>query len=414
MKKILSIALIAALVITSAFAAYSGSATIKAGVDLDSKNYGFVNATDQTIKFGFDFATGEGASAGEGDLRAEIAAKFSASLSYEAKNKANNAYEETVNPATFKVKGEITKANIIYKDVTVGILGAGKSATYAADYHKNNDGTPKRNAVKSLSGVPGFTVSAFGYNGGFGFNGNSDAETYKLLAHAETKSYDLAEGVTAQAAAGIKLTETAKDFGVSAKAALSKDLLSASIAADFAVSEKVGLEVAAKAAYDFVSADVYFFSVDGFETNVLDAKLAASKAVSETVTVGGSVEVINALADAREVNLGANVKAVVAPVTLDTSVSYAVFAKDFKVSAEVSYAAELFTAKAGLTFGTTFGTDDTSYVYASASISSDKIVDGATLSLAYAPASDANSVITNYLKDDTKLGTIYASATISF
>ena len=57
----------------------------------------------------------------------------------------------------------------------------------------------------------------------------------------------------------MKVTDASKAFGVSAKAALSKDLLSASIAADFAVAEKVALEVAAKAAYDFVSADVYFF-----------------------------------------------------------------------------------------------------------------------------------------------------------
>ena len=412
MKKILSIALIAALVATSAFAAYTGSATIKAGVDLDSKNYGFVNATDQTIKFGFDLATGEGAAAGEGDLRAEIAAKFSASFSFEAKNKAENVYEGIVDSA--KVKAEITKANIIYKDVTVGILKAGSSATYAADYHKKSNGDPKRNIVKGLSGVPGFTVSAFGYNGGFGFNGNSDAETYNLLAHVQTKSFELAEGVTAQAAAGMKLKDADKFFGVSANASYTKDLLSASVAADFSFADKVAVEVAAKAAYDFVSANVYYFTEDGFDTNTLDAMVEAEKAINENITVGGSVDFTDITVDDREITAGVDATFAYAPVTLDTSVSYAVFAKDFEVSAGVSYAADLFTAKAGLTFGTTFGTDS-SYIYASASISSDKIVDGATLSLAYAPKKDANeNVITNYLEDGTKLGTIYASATIAF
>ena len=414
MKKILSIALIAALVATSAFAAYTGSATIKAGVDLDSKDYGFVNATDQTIKFDFDFATGEGAAAGEGDLRAEIAAKFSAKLSYEAKNKPS-VLEDKDKAALFTVKGEITKANIIYKDVTVGILDAGKSATYAADYHKKSDGTPVRNIVKSLSGVPGFTVSAFGYNGGFGFNGNADAETYNLLAHVQTKSFELAEGVTAQAAAGMKLTDADKVFGVSANTSYKKDLLSASVAADFSFADKVAVEAAAKVAYDFVSANVYYFTEDGFDTNTLDAMVEAEKAINENITVGGSVDFTDITVDDREITAGVDATFAYAPVTLDTSVSYAVFAKDFEVSAGVSYAADLFTAKAGLTFGTTFGTDDSSYIYASASISSDKIVDGATLSLAYAPKKDADgNVITNYLEDGTKLGTIYASATIAF
>ena len=70
MKKILSIALIAALVATSAFAAFSGSAAIKADVDLDSKNYGFINSDSETLIFTFEFASGEVSASGEGDLRA--------------------------------------------------------------------------------------------------------------------------------------------------------------------------------------------------------------------------------------------------------------------------------------------------------------------------------------------------------
>ena len=103
-----------------------------------------------------------------------------------------------------------------------------------------------------------------------------------------------------------------------------------------------------------------------------------------------------------------------APVTLGASASYSVFAKDLEVSADVTYGADLFTAKAGVVLGTTIDTEDSSYVHATASISSDKVVDGTTISLAYAPAKDSGVVVTNYLKDGTKLGTIYASATIAF
>ena len=405
MKKILSIALIAALVATSAFAAFSGSAALKAGVDLDSKNYGFINSDPETLIFTFEFASGEVSASGEGDLRAEIAADFSVGFDYDT------TADDLVTDASVI---EITKANIIYKDVTVGILNAGKSATYAADYHLDDDGDPITNYVKALSGVPGFTVSAFGYNGGFGFNGDADAETYAVLAHAQTKSLDLAEGVTAQAAAGMKVTESASVFGVSAKTAFVKDAISADAAVDFGFGEKVAVDFAANAAYDFVSANVYYGTEDGFESNKLDAMVAAEKAVNENITVGGSVDFTDIIVDAREIAISADGTFAFAPVTLGASASYSVFAKDLEVSADVTYGADLFTAKAGVVFGTTIDTEDSSYVYATASISSDKVVDGATISLAYAPAKDSGVVVTNYLKDGTKLGTIYASATIAF
>ncbi|MDD6840859.1 MAG: hypothetical protein PUD65_06100 [Spirochaetales bacterium] len=401
MKKILSIALIAALIVGSAFAGFKkGEATIDLGYNLDTQAYGFANGT--AVKYNFGFVLGEETAekAGEGDLRAEIAASFKAEF-----KAADYTGPVTIADAVVSTL-KITKANIIYKDVTVGILGAGKSATYAADYHVDDNGDPLRDKVVGLDGVKGFTVSAFGYNGGFGLEGDADAETYAVLAHVQTKSFDLAEGVTAQAAAGMKVTDASKAFGVSAKAALSKDLLSASIAADFAVAEKVALEVAAKAAYDFVSADVYFFSVDGFETNVLDAKLAASKAVSKTVTVGGSVEVIDALADARELKVGANVKAVVAPVTVEAKADYAVFGKTVETTTKVSYAAEKFSAYAKLEANMKFADEFAmTKIAPEVVVSSDAIVSGATLSLGWKGA--------NFAETANKKGAITATAMIS-
>ncbi|MGN0839985.1 MAG: hypothetical protein ACI4NB_04045 [Candidatus Ornithospirochaeta sp.] len=402
MKKILSIALIAALIVGSAFAGFKkGEATIDLGYNLDSQAYGFTNGT--AVKYNFGFVLGEETAekAGEGDLRAEIAASFKAEF-----KAADYTGPVTIADAVVSTL-KITKANIIYKDVTVGILGAGKSATYAADYHVDDDGDPLRDKVVGIDGVKGFTVSAFGYNGGFGLEGDADAETYAVLAHVQTKSLNLAEGVTAQAAAGMKVTDASKAFGVSAKAALSKDLLSASIAADFAVAEKVALEVAAKAAYDFVSADVYFFSVDGFETNVLDAKLAASKAVSKTVTVGGSVEVIDALADARELKVGANVKAVVAPVTVEAKADYAVFGKTVDATVKATYAAEKFSAYAKFVAGMKFADEFTmTKIAPEVGVSSDAIVSGATLSFGWTGADFADTA-------DKANGVIKATAMIS-
>ena len=343
----------------------------------------------------FEIGSEKAEKAGESDIRAEIAAEFDAKI----KVKDTDVTFDTV---TLKV----SKANIIVKDITFGILGAGKSATYAADYHLDDKGDPIRNKIEGLDGVPGFTVSALGYKAGFGFNGQANADKYAVLAHAETKSFDLAEGVTAQAAAGMKLTETSKAFGLSAKAAYAKDPISASIAADFAYVGKAKLEVLAKAAYDFVSLDVYFFSVDGFETNVLDAKLAAKKAVTETVTVGGSAEIIDAFANAREVKLGADVKATVAPVTIEAEATYAVFGKTVDAKATVTYVADMFKAygkfSAGMSFANEFAMTK---IAPEVGVSTTKVVDGAELSLTWKGA--------DFAKTANKKGAIAATATIT-
>lgn len=217
--------------------------------------------------------------------------------------------------------------------------------------------------------------------------GYAENKTFVVLAHAETKSFDLAEGVTAQAAAGMKLTEASKAFGVSANAALSNDLFSADAAVDFAYADKVKLEIDANAAYGFVSANVYFFSVDEFETNDLDAKVVASKAVSETVTVGGSAEIINTLVNAREVKLGANVKAVVAPVTLEAKADYGVFGKTVETTTKVTYTAEKFSAYAKLVANMKFADEFTmTNIAPEVVVSSEAIVSGATLSLGWTGA----------------------------
>ena len=87
------------------------------------------------------------------------------------------------------------KVNPIYKDVTFGILGAGKSATYAADYHLKDNGDPERNKIEGLDGVPGFTVSALGYKAGFGFNGQANAQTSMQFLHTLKQSLSTSQKV---------------------------------------------------------------------------------------------------------------------------------------------------------------------------------------------------------------------------
>ena len=67
MKKILSIALIAALIVGPAFAGFKkGEATIDLGYNLDTTDYGFANATAVKYNFGFELGSDSGEKAGEG------------------------------------------------------------------------------------------------------------------------------------------------------------------------------------------------------------------------------------------------------------------------------------------------------------------------------------------------------------
>ena len=138
MKKILSIALIAALALTSVFAAtYNGKAALELGYDLDSSKYGFENSTSRKLKWTITYDTGTAGSEGEGDLRAVIAAEFSASQKV-ADDSDYVAENTTLPKEDIKFTAEITKADILYKElVRVGILNAGKSADYAKSFYKN-------------------------------------------------------------------------------------------------------------------------------------------------------------------------------------------------------------------------------------------------------------------------------------
>ena len=417
MKKILSIALIAALALTSVFAvSFKGSAALNLGYDLESKNYGFENVQKPELKFGFELGSGNGESAGEKDLRAEIAGEFKVEF-------AEKTYTEkkdlAVSAAVTKLS--ITKANILYKDlVTVGILNAGKSVNYAASYYVNDDGDPESDVITGLTGVPGFTVKAYGVTGGFGFNGNADTGKYAVLAHAALDDKTVAEGLKVAAGAAALLKDDTNTFNANAKVAYAKDLLAASAAVDFQVAgENVLLESAVAASYDFVKFNAYYFTKDKFENNNLDAKLAATKTI-DIVTLTGSFEANNIFDQtafyAREFKPALEASATVDAFTFGAKASYAIVAKKLATEASVKYSNDFLTAKAALNVNTTIETEDSTQLYVSASVESKALIDGATVSLAYAPHKDANKVVDeNLLKaDTTKLGKITASCKIEF
>ena len=427
MKKGIIVLLITVLAAGMAFAGLTGSAAINLGYNLDTKDYGFENDAKATYKFKFSFDTASAeVSEHQTNVWAEVAAEASAYIEYSKKD-AKSGHTGSISTITGKiVNGEpvidfgtvkiaVKKANIHVNDFTFGILNAGGAYNYAADYHLDDDGDPILDKVKSEGKkAPGFTVSYNGYSAGFGFKGNSEAKTYNVLAHAQTKSFDLAEGLSAQAAAYAFVSDAAKNFYGAAKAAYAADKLSADAAAEIAINDsKVNVEAAANASYDFVYANLYFYTLaldrEASVKPYLDAKVGAGYtfAGDVEVKVNGFVDAENVLADAREITVGADATATVAPVSVLGKVSYGIYGKQLALEGKVTYNHEVFTAYAQLKSALTIGADPAlTSLKPELSVSTDKIVENAGLALTWKGA--------DFAKGIEKKGAITASATIKF
>ena len=426
MKKGIIVLLITVLAAGMAFAGLTGSAAINLGYNLDTKDYGFANDAKATYKFTFEFDTASAEVADhQTNVWAEVAAEASASISYNKKDAANNTKEAiwTFDASTGKVsvgtvKIAIKKANIHVNDFTFGILNAGGAYNYAADYHLNDDGEPLTNKVETKAAtvleVPGFTVSYDGYGAGFGLTGNSGAETYKVLAHVQTKQFEFVEGLTAQAAAHAYVANDAKQFYFAAKTAYKADKLSAGAAGEIKINDsKFDVEAAANASYDFVYANLYFYTLaaerDADVKARLDAKLGAGYTFGEDVevSVNGYVDAVDVIKDAREITIGADASATVSPVSVFGKASYGIYGKKLALEGKVTYNHEVFTAYAQLKAALAIGADPAlKSLKPELSVSTDKIVENATLALTWKGADFAKGV--------DKKGAITASATIKF
>ena len=419
MKKILSIALIVALAVTSVFAAtYNGEADIELGFDLDSKDYGFTNTQLRKLKWTLTYETGDAGSEGEGDLKAVIAATFTASQ--KVADDSDLVDESTTLPLEgIKFSAAISKADILYKDVLrVGILNAGKSAAYAKSTFKI--GGNQLDKVKALDPkTPGFNFTAYGFNGGFGLKGNTGSETFAYFGWVETKSFELSEGFTAQAAFALAGNQTDKaQIVANAKADYKNEdaKVTASLATDFGYKdETAALDLALKGTYDFVTVEAYVGSAKNFEEVELAAKLSATYSF-EGGSVGGSFQADD-IADkdpnvAREFTPALNANYTLNDmVKFEAEASFAIIAKKLTVKPAVSYLHEKFTAKAGLELGVEFGESTTvTAIKPEVTVSSDKIISNATLAAGWKEA----NLVKNASDAVSAKGIIYTSCSISF
>lgn len=172
-------------------------------------------------------------------------------------------------------------------------------------------------------------------------------------------------------------------------------------------SFKADFDIAGKVAFAPITADVYFSRVS--EKNWFSAKVSGSYE-----GISGNIYAQDILGD--DVKIGAKAEYTADAVTIGGGAWFKTTSKAMEVSANVKYAAEKFTAKAGAAYGMDLDTENKAYVYATASIESDAIINGATLSLAYGKDSDSNNM--NFLSNNTSrpqnFGAVTAKCTIAF
>ena len=373
MKKILSIALVALLAVSSVFAAdFSGSASINFGYNFDSKDWGFENANSTKIDIKASIASGSVDKAGEGEIYAGIKAAFA--VDYKI---ANSGVTASVS------KNAISEAYITNGEWKVSILGAAGASDFAKSYYKV--GGKNVTFAPVAKAAPGFSVEYAGYKASVGLAGNTAAKATDWSVSLATPSYDLAEGVTASfavaAADGI-------DLAASAKAAYKGDV-AADVAADFGINTETkayNFDVAAGFDVAPVSVDAYY----NYAKKIVAAQASAT-IDAFTVTVGDQ-DILgkNPITAAVKYSEGA--------ITVNANGAYTIEGGAWSVGGDVTYKADAFTAKANATYASA------KTLKVGASIESKTVLPGATLKLAYAAADVLNK----------KYGAVDATCTIAF
>ena len=459
MKKILSIALVALLVASTAFAGFSGKASLSLGYDTETGSYGFSNGKGFSVDL--DLASETAEAKGEGEVFAGVKATLSlkaADITAEDVKKAN-AYifvKDGVAEEGLGLILSLKEAYVAGQDWKVSIKGTQDGPDFAqsafetvpVDLGKDAFGNkleawwnivyaPVSYAVP-FHKAPGVTVTYKDWSVAAGFNGGkADAKTkapdfFNYHVSAISPGVAVAEGISVKigaVASGIKnateYNEALKKnlykedknfdaFGVSAQVAYAAEAFSAKVAGDFGMKKTVGtddfkadFDVAANVAYAPVAVDVYFSRVD--EVNYLSAMVSGAYE-----GISGDIYAQDILrAESEDITIGADAEYTVDAVTVGAGFGMTTDSKIMQVSGNVEYAAEKFTAKAGGTYITQIDVKDSSYLWLNASVESSAIIPGATISLGYGPNTDKDRyVTTNLLKE--KYGSVTAQCVIAF
>ena len=424
--------MVALLAAGTVFAGISSEATLSLGYDTTSKAYGMANGkgTSATVELAAETAE----VVGEGDIYAGIKATMQVAVKPSTNGAAINIYDTTKGEG-FGIWFSVKEAYVAGADWKVNILGGKGAPDYAVSAI---DGEYKKN-VKDAFGNPydyswvartykvsawngaGITASFKDWTVAGGFKGVVD-DYLAFNAFIETPAIAF-EGGSVKAAALVARdghqTNNVYDaldktnVAVSAKADYTVDAFSAAVAADFGfenVAEDAvfNFDAAANVAYSPVAVDVYFARVT--EKNYLSAQVSGTYE-----GISGKIFAKDILAESKDITIGAGAEYTIDEVKVGAGFEMTTDSKKMKVSGNVEYAAELFTAKAGAVYGTQIDVEDTAYFYATASVESSAIINGATISLSYGADSEDNAM--NFLEDQRiakNFGAVTAKCVIAF
>ena len=460
MKKILSIALVALLVASTAFAGFSGEASLSLGYDTESESYGFSNGKDFSVNL--DIASETAEAVGEGEVFAGVKATLSLKAADRTGANATIFVKDSVKAEGLGLILSLKEAYVAGQDWKVSITGTQNGPDFAKsaidyvfdDFGKDAFGNklvawwnmnfkPMSYAV-SVNKAPGITATYKDWNVAAGFNGGkADAKTkapdfFNYHVSAISPEVAVAEGISVKVGAVASGIKNATDkvekviggktvkvdqykesknfdaFGVSAQVAYAAEAFSAKVAGDFGMKKTVGtddfkadFDVAANVAYAPVAVDVYFSRVD--EVNHLSAQVSGAYE-----GISGKIYAKNILAEDKDITIGAEAEYTIDAVTVGAGFEMKTESKEMEVSGNVEYTAEKFTAKAGAVYGTQIDVKDSSYLRLNASVESSAIIPGATISLGYGPNTDGatGKKTTNLLKE--KYGSVTAQCVIAF
>jgi len=393
MKKISAVLLVLVLVGSVAFASFTGSAEVNFGFDLDSTDYGFQNVVELTSDLVFFEKLAE--TAGSGDIYAEIKAELTLGFDFEEEANEHDVFSEIVGNV------EITSAKIIGDDWHLGILGAMGAPNFASsaiDEDEEEDALDfdPSDYVKKAAGVEvgyagytlGISVPMYNPDDDTDVWNNLEAKDYYLFGSITTPDFDLVDGLTMSfGAAGQLSNHAGNSASFSMKGAYEMDDMSASVAADLVYDAGLKAEVAVNAVIDIVTLDVYFASLDDSvattdstvnayndgNENILSAKAAFSIEQFDIAVTGK--DLLNASI------LGASVDfAATDEISVNVNGGYTLMGTEegaYYVGGGATYTADKFVASTALTYNS----DET--IEVEASVESDALVSGATLSLGY-------------------------------
>jgi len=390
MKKVSTLLLTGLIGSSMLFAGFSGTAKLSNTlVNLDDGTFGFANTTELDVTIDIAATTAE--SKGEGDIYAELNASLNIPVTFDesADGTSPALTADDINIA-------FDSANVVGDGWKVSILGVNGPVDYAADtialdddddaYNYSVVGTTTAGVAVTLDDLG--TVSV-GYTGDF-----DDLTATKGYGSLELAEMEVSEGMTAQVSGSLAIDKTLAnnvEVAGSVKLAYAADDYSASVAADLGYDAAgVGADVSMSVAMDPVSIDAYFgtsntntdftFSetaIAAATTNLLNVKVVtdlASFDVPVTLTLTG-LDLVNVQ------DLDAKACLAVSD-ELSTYVSggYVLNGGAWCVGAGLTYTVDAYTLAADVSYDGDLA--------ASASVESTTLVDGATLSLAWADGDD--------------------------